>query len=144
MKIGELAAATGVACSAIRFYEQSGLLPAAQRCNNGYRTYPKAAIERLRFIQIAKSLGFALDTLRAVFANAEGFRKEEVLRSLDARLVEIDVLISTMHLQRNELLALRETLRGSWAIGDCVDVVTLAKDMSKKVRGRSRVSDPIR
>jgi DNA-binding transcriptional MerR regulator len=46
MKIGELAAAAGVAASAIRFYEQSGLLPAAQRGGNGYRSYSNDAIER--------------------------------------------------------------------------------------------------
>ena len=61
MKIGELAAATGLATSAIRFYEQSGLLPAAQRAGNGYRSYSVEAVDRLRFIQVAQALGFTLD-----------------------------------------------------------------------------------
>ncbi|SOD30217.1 DNA-binding transcriptional regulator, MerR family [Variovorax sp. YR752] len=80
MKIGELAAATGVAPSAIRFYEKSGLLPAAQRGSNGYRSYSNDAIERLRLIQVAQSLGFSLDALGGVFASAEGFRKDELMR----------------------------------------------------------------
>ena len=39
MKIGELSQRTGMATSAIRFYESSGLLPAAERGANGYRQY---------------------------------------------------------------------------------------------------------
>jgi len=132
MKIGELAAATGVAASGIRFYEQSGLLPVAQRGGNGYRTYSNDAIERLRLIQIAQSLGFPLDALRAVFASAEGLRKDELMRNLDVRLVEIDKLMSTLRSQRRELRDLRETLHRSWAAGDCVDAATLASGVSRK------------
>jgi DNA-binding transcriptional MerR regulator len=138
MKIGELAAATGVAPSAIRFYEKSGLLPAAQRGSNGYRSYSNDAIERLRLIQVAQSLGFSLDALGGVFASAEGFRKDELMRNLDVRLAEIDGLMSTLRLQRRELRDLRETLRSSWAAGDCVDAVALAKEMSAKPTPMSR------
>lgn len=132
MKIGEVATATGVAASAIRFYEQSGLMPPAQRGSNGYRTYSNDAIERIRLIQIAQSLGFSLDTLRAVFASAEGFKKDELMRNLDARLIEIDKLMSTLRSQGHELRDLRETLRRSWAAGDCVDAMTLASRVSRK------------
>jgi len=138
MKIGELAAATGVAPSAIRFYEKSGLLPAAQRGSNGYRSYSNDAIERLRLIQVAQSLGFSLDALGGVFASAEGFRKDELMRNLDVRLAEIDGLMSTLRSQRRELRDLRETLRSSWAAGDCVDAVALAKEMSAKPAPMSR------
>ena len=138
MKIGELAAATGVAPSAIRFYEKSGLLPAARRGSNGYRSYSNDAIERLRLIQVAQSLGFSLDALGGVFASAEGFRKDELMRNLDVRLAEIDGLMSTLRSQRRELRDLRETLRSSWAAGDCVDAVALAKEMSAKPAPMSR------
>ena len=138
MKIGELAAATGVAASAIRFYEQSGLLPAAPRGGNGYRTYSNDAIERLRLIQISQSLGFSLDALRAVFASAEGFSKDELMRNLDARLIEIDKLMSTLRSQRSELRDLRETLRRSWAAGDCVDATALASRVSGKAMRMAR------
>jgi MerR family copper efflux transcriptional regulator len=130
MKIGELAKITGVAASAIRFYEQSGLLPVATRGDNGYRHYSGTAIERLRLVQIAQSLGFSLDALRTVFATADGFSKEELMRSLDQRLIEIDAIMSTLRAQRKELHDLRGTLRTSWAAGDCVDAATLAKDMA--------------
>jgi DNA-binding transcriptional MerR regulator len=138
MKIGELAAATGMATSAIRFYEKSGLLPAAQRGSNGYRSYSNDAIERLRLIQVAQSLGFSLDARGSVFASAEGFRKDELMRNLDVRLAEIDGLMSTLRSQRRELRDLRETLRSSWAAGDCVDAMALAKEISAKPAPMSR------
>jgi DNA-binding transcriptional MerR regulator len=145
MKIGEVATATGIAASAIRFYEESGLLPPAQRGGNGYRTYSNDAIERIRLIQIAQSLGFSLDALRAVFASAEGFRKDELMRNLDARLIEIDKLMSTLRSQHRELRDLRETLRRSWDAGDCVDATTLASGVSGKAmreHGRRALPKP--
>ncbi len=44
MKIGELAERTGLATSRIRFYERIGLLKAARRQANGYRSYPDDAV----------------------------------------------------------------------------------------------------
>lgn len=142
MNIGELARTTGVAASAIRFYEQSGLLPAAQRTSNGYRTYSGEAIERLRLVQIAQQLGFSLDALRAVFASPDGFNKEELMRNLDQRLIEIDRIVATFRSQRKELHDLRATLRQNWAAGDCVDATTLAKDMSGAGHRRPALQAP--
>ena len=127
MKIGELAAATGLAPSAIRFYEQSGLLPAAQRAANGYRSYSTDAVERLRYIQLAQALGFTLDTLRAGLvtrgspAKSKDQMQDEMLQRLDARLVEVDHMLATMRAQRKDLLAVRERLLATWASGECLD-----------------------
>ena len=130
MKIGELAAATGLAPSAIRFYEQSGLLPAAQRSANGYRTYSAEAVDRLRYIQLAQALGFTLDTLRAGLVNRGTQSKDEVqdemLQRLDARLVEVDHMLATLRAQRKDLLAVRERLLATWATGECLDPSSVA------------------
>jgi len=125
MKIGELAAATGLAPSAIRFYEQSGLLPAAQRAANGYRSYSVEAVERLRYIQLAQALGFTLDTLRAGLVTrgtqSKDEMQDEMLQRLDARLVEVDHMLATLRAQRKDLLAVRERLLATWATGECLD-----------------------
>ena len=125
MKIGELAAATGLAPSAIRFYEQSGLLPAAQRSANGYRTYSVEAVERLRYIQLAQALGFTLDTLRTGLVNrgvqSKDEMQDEMLQRLDARLVEVEHMLATLRAQRKDLLAVRERLLATWATGECLD-----------------------
>ena len=125
MKIGELAAATGLAPSAIRFYEQSGLLPAAQRAANGYRSYSVEAVERLRYIQLAQALGFTLDTLRAGLVTrgtqSKDEMQDEMLQRLDARLVEVDHMLATLRAQRKDLIAVRERLLATWATGECLD-----------------------
>ncbi|MHB1194636.1 MAG: heavy metal-responsive transcriptional regulator [Longimicrobiales bacterium] len=64
MKIGELAAQTGVSVQAVRFYERSGLLPAPARTRSGYREYGIHDVHRLRFVHRAKELGFTLSEVR--------------------------------------------------------------------------------
>ena len=147
MKIGELAAATGLAPSAIRFYEQSGLLPAAQRAANGYRSYSVEAVERLRYIQLAQALGFTLDTLRAGLVTrgtqSKDAMQDEMLQRLDARLAEVDHMLATLRAQRKDLLAVRERLLATWATGECLDPasveLTLVERPPPAVRAR-RVS----
>ena len=130
MKIGELAATTGLAPSAIRFYEQSGLLPAAERSANGYRSYPADAVDRLRYIQLAQALGFTLDALRANLVTRAAQTKAEIhddlLQRLDTRLVEIDHMLATLRTQRKDLLAVREQMVARWAEGECLDPSSVA------------------
>src|ERR1700739_5009692 len=99
MKIGALAAAIGLAPSAIRFYEQSGLLPAGERSANGYRSYPAEAGDRLRYNQLAPGPGFTLDDPRANLVTRAAQTKAEIhddlLQRLDSRLVEIDHMLAT-------------------------------------------------
>jgi DNA-binding transcriptional MerR regulator len=127
MKIGELADKTGMAPSAIRYYEQSGLLPKPERGSNGYRDYAEAAVERLRRIQMAQSLGFSLDAIRSVFSSEEELSKDDLLRKLDARLQEIALLMDTLREQQQHLHALRTTLRETWAEGECLHTTDLVK-----------------
>lgn len=60
MKIGDLAAQSGVSVQTVRFYERSGLLPEPTRTRAGYREYGIHDLHRLRFIRRAKELGFTL------------------------------------------------------------------------------------
>ncbi len=131
MKIGELATQTGIAASAIRFYERSGLLPAAERGANGYRSYGESDVQRLHMIRIAQSLGFALEVMREVFDHPEGMDDAQVQRTLDTRLREIEQMMSTLRKQRKDLLDLRETLRGRCE-GECIDAQTLSQSMATK------------
>lgn len=137
MRIGELAARTGMAASAIRFYEQSGLLPPASRGANGYRIYDEAAEERLRQIQLAQRLGFSLEDMRAGGEDMQGCPKEALLERIEQRLHEIDALRARLDEQRTALLDVRDALQAEWAAGRCFKVdrfeaPTPAPDAGKK------------
>jgi MerR family copper efflux transcriptional regulator len=60
MRIGEAAAAAGTSTKTLRFYEDRGLLPPAERTGNGYREYGNDAITRLEFIRRGRAAGLTL------------------------------------------------------------------------------------
>jgi MerR family transcriptional regulator, redox-sensitive transcriptional activator SoxR len=60
LTISEVAARSGVASSALRFYEDRGLLE-SQRTSAGHRRYPRAVLRRVAFIVFAQRVGLTLD-----------------------------------------------------------------------------------
>ncbi|WP_405139115.1 heavy metal-responsive transcriptional regulator [Nocardia sp. NBC_01388] len=68
MKIGELAAASGLTTKTIRFYEQEGLMPEPDRTPAGYRDYGPEHITRLQFIRRAQAAGLSLREARQILA----------------------------------------------------------------------------
>ncbi|MCV2366653.1 MerR family transcriptional regulator [Roseateles oligotrophus] len=123
MKIGDLAQRTGMAASAIRFYESSGLLPPAKRGANGYRQYDDETLQRLLVIQIAQRLGFSLETLRRL-AGHQGreMPHDLVMQSLQERLAEIDAMQKTLASQRQETETLMQQLQAQWQQGRCLEL----------------------
>lgn len=68
LSIGDLAARTGLAVSAIRFYEDHGIVKPL-RAPSGHRRYGRHDIRRLSFAMIAQKLGFALADIGAEMAH---------------------------------------------------------------------------
>ncbi len=64
LPIGELAKRTGIAVSAIRYYESQGLVT-AERNAGGQRRFPRSDIRRLSYVLIAQEFGFTLREIRA-------------------------------------------------------------------------------
>lgn len=69
MLIGELAQKTGFSRDTIRYYEKLGLIRVERRARriNGFKEYPDHLVERLRFIDKAKAMGFTLSELQEMF-----------------------------------------------------------------------------
>jgi MerR family redox-sensitive transcriptional activator SoxR len=63
ISIGQLAKRTGISVSAIRYYEEQGLV-APERNAGGQRRYLRSDIRRLSFVLIAQQFGFTLDAVR--------------------------------------------------------------------------------
>jgi MerR family transcriptional regulator, redox-sensitive transcriptional activator SoxR len=84
--IGELAARTGKPATAIRYYEQIGLLPAPERAG-GRRVYGDADVRRVRLVDAAQRGGFALEEIRQLL---EGARLRDLAR---LKLPEVDAVL---------------------------------------------------
>ncbi len=66
--IGKAAAAADVNVETIRFYQRRGLLAEPPKTSGSFRYYDDAAIERVRFIKRAQTLGFSLEEIMGLLA----------------------------------------------------------------------------
>jgi MerR family transcriptional regulator, redox-sensitive transcriptional activator SoxR len=64
MTIGEVARRSGVAASALRFYEERGLIH-SERAGSGHRRYPRPVLRRIAFVVFAQRVGLTLDEIAA-------------------------------------------------------------------------------
>ncbi len=67
LTIGEVAARSGVATSALRFYESRGLI-ASERTDSGHRRYPRSVLRRVAFVVFAQKVGLSLDEIQTELA----------------------------------------------------------------------------
>jgi MerR family redox-sensitive transcriptional activator SoxR len=67
LTISEVARRSGVAASALRFYESRGLI-ASERAGSGHRRYPRAVLRRIAFIVFAQKIGLSLDEVAGELA----------------------------------------------------------------------------
>src|SRR4029079_2646365 len=113
-RIAEVAERTGFSTSTLRYYEEIGLLPSAERTAAGYRLYDDRAIERLTFIARAKQLGCTLEEITDL---AEAWDSNECapikhrLRALvAAKLADTEARIAELTTFAKELRATARTL----------------------------------
>ncbi len=67
LTIGETAKRSGVAASALRFYEERGLI-SSERAGSGHRRYPRPVLRRIAFIVFAQRIGLSLEEIGAELA----------------------------------------------------------------------------
>src|ERR1700742_1508722 len=67
LTIGEVSKRSGVAASALRFYEERGLIE-AERAGSGHRRFPRPVLRRIAFIVFAQRVGLTLDEIGAELA----------------------------------------------------------------------------
>jgi DNA-binding transcriptional MerR regulator len=127
MRIGELAERLGVSGDTVRFYERAGWLPSAPRKENGYRDYREEDVEHLRLLVDLRRMDLPLDTAARLASwchsghcdqtTAElprqlAEKRREIatriddLRSLDARLAQLERHLATGSRDRRELAVL--------------------------------------
>lgn len=101
LTIGKLGQQAGVKVPTIRYYEQIGILPEAERSAGNQRLYSLKAMERLAFIRHARDLGFTLEAIRDLLslsdkpdqscAAADAIAKAQ-LREVESRILRLTAL----------------------------------------------------
>ena len=101
LTIGEIARRSGVASSALRFYEEKGLIN-AERAGSGHRRFPRSVLRRIAFIVFAQRIGLSLEEVGAELAKLPSHRtptrndwsvlSEKWLQRIDQRIAEMQRL----------------------------------------------------
>ena len=128
MMIGQLAAATGTKINTIRFYEDIGLMPKAERTTSGRRTYGKSDFVRLSFIRHGRSMGFSVNDIRSLMALSDQPERDCAEAAAIARrhLDEVEDRIASLQRLRVELQKLATSCDGGKA-AQCRVIETIAE-----------------
>jgi MerR family transcriptional regulator, copper efflux regulator len=110
--IGQVAARTGFSASALRYYEEQGLLAPAARTEAGYRVYDDNALRRLAFIARAKQLGCTLEEITDLLAVWDGDQCGPVQRRFHDLVTD---KLDTTQRQITELIAFASQLQSAAA-----------------------------
>ncbi|MDZ4391520.1 Cu(I)-responsive transcriptional regulator [Cypionkella sp.] len=106
MNIGEAAKASGVSAKMIRYYESTGLIPAAGRTGSGYRVYSETEVQMLRFIRRSRDLGFPVEKIEELLA----LWRDRSRQSADVKRLALDQ-IDGLERKISEMQAMMDTLR---------------------------------
>ena len=121
LTIGRLARQAEVGIQTIRYYERRGLLPDPGRTAGNYRTYPAAAVRRVRFIKRAQALGFTLrevGELLALRASAQ-CGCTDIRAQATAKMRDIDGRIASLERMRVALDRLVTACSKDGPASDC-------------------------
>ncbi|HET7760683.1 MAG TPA: redox-sensitive transcriptional activator SoxR [Gaiellaceae bacterium] len=105
LTIGEVAARSGVAASALRFYERRGLIAAA-RTDGNQRRYDRSVLRRIAFIQAGRAAGIALTEIGAALEGLPTHRtpsRRDWERLSKRWRDDLDARIETLQALRNRL-----------------------------------------
>jgi len=119
LTIGQLARKTGIAASALRYYEAAGIVKATTRTGN-QRRYDVSAVARVNVVQLAQAAGFRLDEIKRLLNGLDAKTPPGPRwRALAAnKIEEIDAQLGRLREMRKLLAALMRCQCPS--INDCV------------------------
>lgn len=122
LTIGTLASRTSTTVPTIRYYEEIGLLPHAQRATSGHRNYQEDDLIRLTFIKRCRDLGFSIERVRELVKLFEdGDRSCNEVR--DMAQVQLDALRVKME-QMQQLEASLAAFANNCSVASCGDGTT--------------------
>lgn len=124
--IGTLARLAGVNIETIRYYQRRGLISEPPKPLDGYRLYPREAVERLRFIKRAQRLGFSLEEIAHLLALGEGDCRETKALALQ-KLAAIEERLADLTRMKQTLEELVRRCDAEATVEGCPIVASLAR-----------------
>lgn len=128
LTIGDLSRRTGVKVPTIRYYEQMGLLDAAERSEGNQRRYGTPERERLSFIKHARDLGLTIESIRELIDLAA--HPDEPCAQADRiaaeQLLAVRAKIAKLKRLEQELERLSSRCDGEHQVKDCYVIQALA------------------
>ncbi|MGB3445830.1 MAG: Cu(I)-responsive transcriptional regulator [Xanthobacteraceae bacterium] len=114
MNIGQAAKASGVSAKMIRYYEQTDLIPEADRTASGYRDYSDSDVHMLRFIRRARDLGFSVNEINELLElwRDETRQSAEVKRLAQGHVHDLERKIQGLQDMVHTLTVLIKSCRG--------------------------------
>ena len=106
LRIGEVAAESGLPVKTIRYYEETGLLlPTVERSESGYRLFQPQVLNRLAFIRRSQSLGLTLQEVQQILAVHDHGQLPcgEMRQHLELKVEAIEQQIQALETLRAEL-----------------------------------------
>ncbi len=135
LRVGQVARRSGVNLQTLRYYERRGLLPAPPRTEAGYRAYPPQAVDRVRLIKRAQSLGFTLQEIGDLLElrAAPGTCCADVRRRAETKLQIIEEKIRSLEAMRRALGRLIAECSGQRApVSECPILEALEGEKDEK------------
>lgn len=128
--IGNVAKRVGIGVETVRFYERKGLVKPPPRSPAGYRLYPDAAVDRLRFVLRAKELGFTLDQIRTLLELrvGDGTSCDEVRSLASERLADVEDKLRQLQRIAGVLREVITTCDDNGRTGECPILDTLHRE----------------
>jgi DNA-binding transcriptional MerR regulator len=118
MRIGELAARTGVSVRALRYYEEQGLLD-SERSPSGQRHYPDSAVDRVQLIQQLYTAAVPSKSIRDLLpCVVNGEATPELLNRLSAERDRIERQIGDLVSARHRLDTVIAAATANWRTGE--------------------------
>src|SRR5215470_15152777 len=143
-KIGTLARRTATSVPTIRYYEDVGLLPRADRSASGQRTYGNDATERLTFIRRCREFGFSIGQVKTLV----GLMQDKTRSCVEARdlavthLTSVRAKLEELKTWEKSLSGLVESCEASCIGGPAPDCIVMEDLAACSCESQSRSSRP--
>jgi DNA-binding transcriptional MerR regulator len=130
LQIGEVALLTGISTKTVRYYQEIGLLPEAQRTASGYRQYGLADLLRLQQIRSLCSLGLSLKQIRHLLSQPAPVYEPTLREAISSSIEELSAGIAELEEQRARLKKL--LVEEAFEDGAPLDEVMWALDLARE------------